>query len=56
MSVVITGKNYHVTKIDHYNKYQIRQHTHPHFNTAHNGWWLIILGWATTYENYLLLI
>ena len=33
MSAVITGKNYLVTRIDHYNKYQTKQYTHSH--TAH---------------------
>ena len=33
MSAVITGKNYLVTKMDRYNKYQTNQYTHS--NTAH---------------------
>ena len=33
MSAAITGKNYLVTKMDRYNKYQTMQYTHSH--TAH---------------------
>ena len=35
MSAVITGKNYLVTKMDRYNKYQTKQYTHAHLFTLH---------------------
>ena len=30
MSTVITGKNYLITEMDRYNKYQTKQYTHAH--------------------------
>ena len=35
MSAVITGKNYFVTKMDRYNKYQTKQYTDRHAFTLH---------------------
>ena len=54
MSAVITGKNYLVTKMDRYNKYQTKQYTHAHihFQTAHTTEWWLVLGWVTTKEDH----
>ena len=35
MSAMITGKNYLVTKVDRYNKYQTKQYTHALTFTLH---------------------
>ena len=50
MSAVIAGKNYFVTKMDRYNKYQTKHCTHAHTYT-HNIRWLV-LGWMTTKEDH----
>jgi hypothetical protein len=34
ISAVITGKNYLITKMDRYNKYQTKQYTPAHAHTA----------------------
>jgi len=53
MSVVLTGNNYLVKKIDRCNKYQTKQlHAHT-YTCTHNSWWLV-LGWVTTKEYHLL--
>jgi len=44
MSAVLIGNNYHVNKMDRYNKYQTKQlHAHT-YTCTHNSWWLV-LGW-----------
>ena len=35
MSAVITGKNYVVTNMDSYNKYQTKHYPHAHISTLH---------------------
>ena len=51
MSAVITVKNYLLTKMDRYNKYQTKQYTHTLTRYTHFIWWLV-LGWVTTKEDY----
>ena len=56
MSAVITGKNYLVTKLDRYNKYQTKQYAHTHTFTLHTQQLVAIeLGWVTTKEDHPLL-
>ena len=54
MSAVITGKNYLVTKMDRYNKYQTKKYTHTLSYCTHNSWRLV-LGWVTIKEDHPLL-
>ena len=54
MSAVITGKNYLVTKMNRYNKYQTKQCKHTLTHRTHYIWWLV-LGWVTTKEDHLCL-
>ena len=51
MLAVITDKNYLVTKMDRYSKYQTKQCTHTLTHCTHNIWWLV-LGWVTTNEDH----
>ena len=51
MSAVMTGKNYLVTKMDCYNKYQTKQCTHTLTHCTHYKWWLV-LGWVTTKKDH----
>jgi hypothetical protein len=54
MLAVITGKNYLVTKVDRYNKYQTKQYTRTHTHCAHISWWSVLV-WVTTTEDRPLL-
>ena len=44
-------KNYLVTKMDCYNKYQTKLCTLAHTHCTHNRWWLV-LDWVTTKKDH----
>ena len=49
MSAVITGKNFLVTEMDRYNKYQTKQYTHAHTSTLHTQQ-LVATTWLSDHQ------